>query len=167
MRFFGFTVAAASVFALAACGGGEKQATNDNAAADTASASASAAAPEGTATFAPITGTIHTVRMVGDEKGYYYDPAEITVKVGDGIKYVNVSGGPHNVAFDPASLPADVRAQLAANMPNTISELTSPMFITPNEEYTISFGNIKPGTYVAHCTPHLAMNMKQTIKVVE
>jgi plastocyanin len=50
-------------------------------------------------------------------------------------------------------------------MPNTETELMSPMLIQPNATYTISFGNIKPGTYEAHCTPHLAMGMKQTITV--
>jgi plastocyanin len=103
--------------------------------------------------------------MIGDDKGYRFDPASITIKAGDGIKYINVSGGPHNVAFDAATLPADVKDQLAANMPNTPTELSSPLLIQPNEAYTISFGNIKPGTYVAHCTPHLAMNMKGVITV--
>ena len=37
--------------------------------------------------------------------------------------------------------------------------------MNPNEEYTISFGGIKPGTYEFHCTPHLAMNMKGKVTV--
>lgn len=114
---------------------------------------------------APITGTTHEVKMIGDAQGYRFDPASITIKQGDGIKYVNVSGGPHNVALDPASLPADAKAQLEANMPNTISDLSSPMLVNPNDSYTISFGKVPPGTYTVHCTPHLAMNMKQTVTV--
>lgn len=163
MRYFGLTAAVAGMFVMTACGGEKKSADVESA--DTAAVATTEAAPTGTATFAPVTGTIHTVRMVGDDKGYYYDPADITVKVGDGIKFVNVSGGPHNVAFDVNEVPADARAQLAVNMPNAVSELSSPMFITPNEEWTMSFGNVKPGSYTAHCTPHLAMNMKMTIKV--
>jgi len=33
------------------------------------------------------------------------------------------------------------------------------------ESITVSFGNIKAGTYPFHCTPHLAMNMKGTVTV--
>jgi plastocyanin len=165
MRFLGFSVVAASVL-LSACGGGDKKAADSAAAPDSAaSASASVAPAAGAATAAPITGTTHEVKMIGDDKGYRYEPATLTIKAGDGIKYINVSGGPHNVAFDAATLPADVRPQLAANMPNTPTELSSPMMIQPNETYTVSFGNIKPGSYEVHCTPHLAMNMKQTVTV--
>jgi plastocyanin len=167
MRYLGISAVAAGMMLLGACGGGDKQGADTTsapvdtsaAATTTTTGSANAVAP------APITGTTHEVKMIGDDKGYRFDPASITIKAGDGIKYINVSGGPHNVAFDAATLPADVKDQLAANMPNTPTELSSPMLIQPNEAYTISFGNIKPGTYVAHCTPHLAMNMKQTITV--
>ena len=113
---------------------------------------------------APITGTTHEVKMVGDEKGYRFDPANITLKAGDGIKVVMVSGGPHNVAFDPATLPEDVKGQLAANMPNA-TDFSSPMFLNAGETYTISFAGIKPGTYPYNCTPHLAMGMKGEITV--
>lgn len=166
MRFLGLTFVA-SAFVLGACGGGENQAdtaaTAAPAAADTAAAPAAPAAAAGTA--APITGTTHEVKMVGDEKGYRYEPADITLKQGDGIKFVMVSGGPHNVAFDPAVIPADVKSQLSANMPNQQGELSSPLFMNAGESYTISFANIKPGAYPYHCTPHLAMNMKGTITV--
>jgi plastocyanin len=103
--------------------------------------------------------------MVGDDKGYRYEPANITVKAGDGIKFVMVSGGPHNVAFDPATVPAAAKAQLTANMPQQMSELSSPMMMNPNETYTISFGKMPAGKYEFHCTPHLAMGMKGTITV--
>ena len=103
--------------------------------------------------------------MVGDDKGYRFEPADIKIKAGDGIKFVMVSGGPHNIAFDPATIPADVKPQLSANMPDQQGELSSPLEVNPNATYTISFANIKPGTYPFNCTPHLAMGMKGTITV--
>ena len=115
---------------------------------------------------APIAGTTHEVKMVGDAKGYRFEPANITVKQGDGIKFLVVSGGPHNVAFDPATIPADVKAQLDANMgTDKMGELSSNMKMNPGESVTVSFGNIKPGAYPFHCTPHLALNMKGVITV--
>jgi plastocyanin len=169
MRFYGLTLAASAIV-LGACGGGDKNNAGDTAAVAAPSANASTPGATttpatGTAAAAPITGTTHTVNMVGDAQGYRYEPANITVKAGDGIKFVNVSGGPHNAAFAPEEIPADVKAQLSANMPNQMSDLTGPLLVNPNEAYTISFANVKPGTYNYHCTPHLAMNMKGVITV--
>jgi len=165
MRFLGFAVVTSAIV-LGACSGGENKA--DTAATATPAATDTAAAPAATTptgAMAPITGVTHEVKMVGDDKGYRFEPADITIKQGDGIKWVMVSGGPHNVAFDPATIPADVKAQLSANMPNQQGELSSPLFMNPDETYTISFANIKPGTYPYHCTPHLALGMKGTITV--
>ena len=154
-----------STIAFVACGGGET--TDDTAATttDTATAAGSAGTATGTASAAPITGTTHVVTMVGDAQGYRFEPANITVKQGDGIRFDMVSGGPHNVAFNPADIPADVKPQLSANMPNQMTELSSPMMMNAGENYTISFANIKPGAYNYHCTPHLAMNMRGVITV--
>ena len=168
MRFLGFVVVSSAI-ALGACGGGGDKTADTSATAaapaktDSATAAPAAAAPAGTA--APITGQTVEVKMVGDDKGYRFEPADIKVKAGDGIKFVMVSGGPHNVAFDPATIPADVKPQLSANMPDQQGELSSPLEVNPGQTYTISFGNIKPGTYPFHCTPHLAMGMKGTITV--
>src|SRR5688500_912556 len=165
MRFLGFAVVSSAIV-LGACGGGSDAAADSAAApTDTAAPAVTPPAPPPTGAMAPITGTTHEVKMVGDDKGYRFEPADITVKAGDGIKFLMVSGGPHNVAFDPATIPADVKPQLSANMPNQQGELSSPMFMNPNESYTISFANIKPGQYPYNCTPHLAMNMKGTITV--
>jgi plastocyanin len=147
------------VVLLGACGGSETPAT------DTATTTATPT-PTGAVTMAPITGTTHEVRMVLDGTTYKYEPANITVKPGDGIKFISVSGGPHNVAFDPAAIPADQKDQLWANMPGALDG-SSPMFTDPNQEWTLSLGNIKPGKYPFFCTPHLAMNMKGEITVQE
>lgn len=161
MRFIGSALVASAIV-LGACGGGEKAPATDAAA--PAAAPEAAAAAVGTA--APITGTTHEVKMYGDEKGYRFEPKDITVKAGDGIKFVFINGGPHNVAFNAADIPADVKPQLDANMgADKMAELSSKMLMNPNESVTISFANIKPGTYPFNCTPHLAMNMKGTVTV--
>lgn len=162
MRFIGIALATSTIL-LAACGGGDQTPAADSAAMP-APTTETPAPTTGTATAAPITGTTHEVRMVGDEKGYRFEPADITVKAGDGIKFLMVSGGPHNVAFDAATLPADARDQLLANMPNS-TDGSSPMMMNADESWTLSLGNVKPGSYPYNCTPHLAMGMKGTITV--
>jgi plastocyanin len=171
MRFYGFAVAVGAI-ALGACAGGEsKPADTTHVAVDTTAASTTITTGTGTTTsgagtMAPITGKTHEVKMLGDAKGYRFDPANITVKQGDGIKFVVVGGGPHNVAFDPATIPADVKGQLDANMgTDKMGELSSNMKMNPGESITVSFGNIKPGQYPYHCVPHLALNMKGVITV--
>jgi plastocyanin len=175
MRFNGLVVAV-GVVALGACAGGDNKPGDTTAVAvDTSSVGGTATttgstttpgAPAATGTMAPITGKTHEVKMIGDAKGYRFEPANVTVKQGDGIKFINVIGGPHNVAFDPATIPADVRPQLDANMgTDKMGELSSNMKMNPNEAITISFANIKPGQYPYHCVPHLAMNMKGVITV--
>jgi plastocyanin len=171
MRFYGLTLAL-SAAVLSACAGGDQSnadtvavATDTTAVAATP-APAPAGTPAATGTMAAITGTTHEVKMVGDAKGYRFEPANITVKSGDGIKFTVVSGGPHNVAFDPATVPADVKAQLDANIgAEKMGELSSAMKMNPGEAITISFANIKAGTYPYNCTPHLAMGMKGVITV--
>jgi plastocyanin len=176
MRFFGLALAASAVF-LGACAGGDKSNAADTVgvATDTSTTPA-ATAPASTApatapaavsgTMAAITGTTHEVKMVGDAKGYRFEPANITIKSGDGIKFMTVSGGPHNVAFDPATIPTDSKAQLDANMGmDKMGELSSALKTNPGESVTVSFGNIKPGKYPFHCTPHLALGMKGEITV--
>jgi plastocyanin len=171
MRFYGFAVAVGAI-ALGACAGGEsKPADTTHVAVDTTAASTTITTGTGTTTsgagtMAPITGKTHEVKMVGDAKGYRFEPANVTVKQGDGIKFVVVTGGPHNVAFDPATIPADVKGQLDANMgTDKMGELSSNMKMNPGESVTVSFGNIKPGQYPYHCVPHLALNMKGVITV--
>jgi len=173
MRFHGFAVAV-GVITLGACAGGEKKPADttyvavDTSTSSTSTASSTTTTPAGTTSgsVAPITGAIHEVKMVGDAKGYRFEPANFTVKAGDGAKFVVVSGGPHNVAFDPATIPADVKAQLDANMgTDKMGELSSAMKMNPGESVTVSFAKIKPGQYPYHCTPHLALGMKGVITV--
>jgi plastocyanin len=167
MRYFALAFVAS---ALVACGGDKKGADSAAAASTDSAATAAAPAPTtttaaGTATAAPATGTIHEVKMVGDDKGYRFEPANVTVKQGDGIKFVMTSGGPHNVAFEETGIPAAASAQLSANIENAAAPLTSQMMVNPNESVTISFANVPAGTYNYHCTPHLAMGMKGVITV--
>ena len=171
MWFYGFAVAV-GVISLGACAGGEKSPADtthvavDTSAATTTTTSSTTGGTTGAASAAPITGTTHTVNMVGDAKGYRFEPANVTVKQGDGIKFVVVSGGPHNVAFDPATIPADVKSQLDANMgSDKMGELSSALKTNNGESVTLSLGNIKPGQYPFHCTPHLALGMKGVITV--
>ena len=169
MRLWKLTAFVAA-FVAVACDAGKKTTTDSAATASTPTpTNATASAPPTDATgdaAAPITGQTVEVKMLQDSQGNFrFEPAEVTIKSGDGVKFVMVSGGPHNVAFDPAQIPPEAKTQLSANMQQQVSELSSPMMMNPNETYTISFGKMPQGQYGFHCTPHLAMGMKGTITV--
>lgn len=166
MRFYGLALAA-SAFVLAACSGGDSNTDTAAAGTDTAAAvtpAAGTATTSAAGTAAPITGTTHEVKMIGDDKGYRFEPAELKIKQGDGVKWVMVSMGPHNVSFDQAKVGA-AASQLSANMPNQMQPLMGPYLSNPNETYTVSFANVPAGTYDYVCTPHAAMNMVGKITV--
>jgi plastocyanin len=183
MRFYGIALLA-STAVLGACGG-EKAAT-DTAAANAAAASATTPAATtpaattpaattpapttgapaaGAVAAAPATGKTYDVKMTGDASGYKFEPANTTIKQGDAVKFIMVSGGPHNVTFQNVT-DAAAKAQLDANMQGAkMGELSSQMLMAPNEAYVVSFAKVPAGTYNFICTPHQAMNMKGAITV--
>ena len=158
MRFSKLAVAAC-VIALAACG------KKDDTTTTTTTTTPPPAPPA--AAGAPITGETKVVQMVGDANGgARFEPATVTLKPGDGIRFEVVSLPPHNVAFDPAVVPEPAKGVLKANMPSQdMGELSGKLLNNIGETYTLSFANVPPGTYEIICTPHVAMNMKMKVIV--
>jgi len=175
MRTLGRGVIVGVVLATA-CGGGTKNADTTAAPggpgqpAPAAGASASAGAPAGAAATGAAatqaaTGKTWEVKMLGDATGYRFDPANLTIKEGDAVKWTVVSGPPHNVSFYADSIPSGAQTQLNANMQNTMSPLTSPLFNNPGDSYTVSFKGVPKGAYKYFCTPHQALGMHAQLTV--
>lgn len=142
----------AAVLALGALACGEKKQEQ---------APASEAAPPPAA--AEPTGPVVEVKMTGGGNTFQFEPATITVPAGGTARFVNVSGGPHNVAFWPDSVPAGAADKLNAAMANRMDNLSGPFLINPNDHYDISFAGLPAGTYKGFCTPHVALKMKFTL----
>ena len=122
----------------------------------------SAAAPRAHADAPPAT---HVVRMVMEGESARFDPATVTIRPGDRVRFVVASGAPHNVAFDPARTPADMQRLLRAAMPDQMQPLSGKLLLADGESYTISFAGAKPGRYEFYCLPHVGMQMKGTLVV--
>ena len=151
-------VAALAVVAIA-CGGGE-QAGQQEAPAVAPGGGAPAAQPA-----AGATGQVHTVDMELRDGMYVYTPATLTIKVGDTVRWVNASGGPHNVAFYAAKIPAGAEDVLNNVMPNKMSPLQGPLLIEEMAVYEVVFLGAPTGTYGYFCLPHEALGMKATLTV--
>ncbi len=158
MRFTGLALVA-TFATLGACGGGGEQAASQSGAATPAASGSATAA----AAAMPATGKTVEIKMVGDEKGYRFEPANVTINVGDALKFTVVSGMPHNVAF--TNVPAAARAQLQANMPEAMGDLMGKMLLAAGDTYTVSFAGLVAGKYDFNCTPHIANNMVGTVTV--
>jgi plastocyanin len=136
----------------AACGGGDKAAetTSDTPQGPAATAPATSEA----ATAAPGQGTVHTVRMTTTQGGASgtFEPANLTVKKGDVIRYVAEGNAAHNVSF-----PADQNPG-KSNLPGV-----GP-YKTNGETYELQVA-MDAGTYNYQCDPHAPMGMKGTLTV--
>ena len=87
------------------------------------------------------------------------------VKPGTTVRFINVTGGPHNIAFYADSVPKGAAEALKKGMANAMGDLTGPFLTQPNEHYDVSFAGAPAGTYRGFCLPHVALGMHITIKV--
>ena len=139
---------------LAACGG-EKKASDQQAAPD------QTGAPEGAAPTAA--GATHDVNMVLEGSSYKYVPDQLTVGKNDLIRYHNKSGGPHNVAFWADSIPSGAASAIV--LPDPMAPLSSKLVVAPDEVIEVKLNNAPTGEYKYYCTPHLALGMKAKLTV--
>jgi plastocyanin len=95
---------------------------------------------------APASGNVIEVRMVTDDKGNYFEPAEVTAKPGDVVRFTLVSGV-HNVSFagDPHAA--------AAGLPGP-----SQILQLPGQSHDVPV-SMAAGGYTFQCDPHAALGM--------
>ncbi|MEW5917959.1 MAG: plastocyanin/azurin family copper-binding protein [Gemmatimonadota bacterium] len=86
---------------------------------------------------------------------FVFEPANVVVRSGDVVRFVQTAAMPHNVEF--REVPAS--ASLA-------EAKTGPYLTTPNQTYDVTIDQrFTKGTYNFVCVPHEAMGMKGTITV--
>jgi plastocyanin len=155
--------AAFAALALA-CGGGDHQSAESGVPQTAAPGARSAAAAP-----AAATGTVHDVDMLVTPDGQYvFRPADLTIQAGDAVRWKNVSGFPHNVAFYENRIPEGAKVVLEAVYnadPGKLGPLSGRLLLQANEVYEVSFAGAPAGTYAYFCTPHEALGMKGTITV--
>ncbi|HST62731.1 MAG TPA: plastocyanin/azurin family copper-binding protein [Longimicrobium sp.] len=114
---------------------------------------------------APAAATVHEVKMYMEGANARFEPANVTIRRGDQVKFITVNGGPHNVWFDPARVPDAAEAALSAGMPNQMAPLAGPFVNEAGASYTVSFAGVPAGRYEVLCMPHTGLNMKGVITV--
>ena len=104
------------------------------------------------------------VKMITQDGKQLFEPKDITIQVGDTIKWLAVSGS-HNVGFWPDSVPKGAPELLRKAMPETISDLLGPRKPTKGDSYVIAFTGMPKGVYKYYCKPHLQKMMVGTVTI--
>ena len=126
------------VCTIAACGGGEKKATDGGTAVPGATPAS--------------TGVVHEIIATTDDKGSYFTPNKIEAKPGDVLRF-KLAVGEHNVNFLPDSNPG--KSGLPA--PSAYLQLPGQTIDIP-----LTFGT---GKFYFQCDPHAALGMKGWVEV--
>lgn len=102
---------------------------------------------------APAAAETVTVKMGADSGQLQFEPANVTIKAGDTVKWVNNKLAPHNVVFDSTKAPADVATKMSHKS----------LLFAPGESFESTFK--EPGVYSYYCEPHRGAGMAGTITV--
>src|SRR5437899_9043423 len=163
MRFTLFTTLAA--FAIVACGGDKKSAASQAEAATPTPAAVPAAVPAAAPAAEPA-GAVVEVKMTGNGTSVAaFEPNKLSIKAGTTVRFINVSGGPHHIAFYADSIPKGGAAVVKKWMPNAMGDLMGSFLTQPNEKYDVSFTGAPAGVYKGYCLPHVALGMHIAITV--
>jgi plastocyanin len=103
----------------------------------------------------PAAPVVHEIRMTSR-----FLPAVTTANPGDTLRFINQSGGPHNIQFFADSIPEEARTLLAAAMPGEkLDQLSSPLLVLDQATYDIAVPALPPGRYPFVCLPHAGSRM--------
>ncbi len=95
----------------------------------------------------------YTVKLGADNGMLAFQPATVTIKPGDTVKWVNNKLPPHNVMFDEKKVPADAVAM--------VGELShAKLLMSPGQDVETTFPeSTPPGEYTYYCSPHRGAGM--------
>lgn len=100
----------------------------------------------------------YEIKMGSDAGQLVFEPANLVVKPGDTVTWVNNKMAPHNVIFDERIIPGDkaLADQISHN------QLT----FAPGESYSTTFtAHMPTGEYKYYCAPHRGAGMAGQIKL--
>ncbi|SRR5579883_2572106 len=102
---------------------------------------------------APAAAETYTVKMGADNGLLVFQPANLTVKPGDTVKWVINKVPPHNIIFDDKAIPGNDKA-LAKSLSHPQLEMT------PGQGYELTIPKDLPaGDYSYFCAPHRGAGM--------
>ena len=110
---------------------------------------------------------VHEIRLDADpgKEVYRFSPARVTARRGDVLLFKAVTGMPHSIVFEAATLSGPAHEALNGAMTRRSGDLSSPL-LTPGEaEYRVIVPALPPGRYEFFCLPHRAYDMRGMLQV--
>lgn len=101
----------------------------------------------------PASAETYTVKMGTDSGMLQFEPATLTIKSGDTVKWVNNKLSPHNVVFDSSKMDDAVATKMSHKS----------LAFSPGESFQSTFS--EPGEYSYYCEPHRGAGMVGKIVV--
>ncbi len=120
---------------------------------------------EGGAPTTSMTGNVVEIKMITDPNDptkNYFEPAEITIKAGTMVHFINVTGLHNAVAYED-KIPAGATPFGKKEEVITAAYTAGAECTVANGCYAVEF--TVPGTYEYRCVPHEAIGMKGKITV--
>jgi plastocyanin len=114
------------------------------------------------------TGIVHEVQMVGSMQGEFrFEPADIRIKAGDTVRWINGSGLPHNVAFYADRIPQGAMAMIEAVMPaeGKLGPMVGRIVSELGDAFEMDFVNAPLGVYNYFCVVQESEGMVGTLIV--
>lgn len=99
-------------------------------------------------------GTVHLVRVGQEGVRYRFAPAELTIRQGDILRFVQTGRQPETIVWDaaPGAVPGLEQAQ-------------SPVLVDPGDVWEVNFGEVPPGRYGFYSLPHRSFGMEGAVIV--
>lgn len=91
------------------------------------------------------------IKMGADSGMLAFEPAKVSIKAGDTVKWVNNKLPPHNVVFD------------STKVKNAEKLSHKALLFSPGESFEVTFD--EAGEYPYYCEPHRGAGMVGTITV--
>lgn len=104
--------------------------------------------------FAPTASAeTYTIKLGSDKGTLAFEPAKISIKPGDTVKWENNKLPPHNIVFDDAKNPAK-----SADLAKALSH--KQLMMNPGQALETTFPADAPaGEYTFYCEPHRGAGM--------
>lgn len=107
-------------------------------------------------------GAVHLVRLVASGDRYAFEPAEVRIRPGDVVRFVQTSRQPESVAFDAGLTPPGGVAVLRRE-----DARAGPLLARPGAVWNVSFEGAPPGVYPFVSLPHGEFGMRGRVVVTD
>lgn len=112
---------------------------------------------------------VHEIRLEAnaEKEVYRFSPGRVSARPGDVLVFKTVSGTPHSIVFEGATLSGPAREALNGSMGRRSADLSSPLLSPNGSEYRIVVPALPAGRYEFFCLPHRAYDMRGVLQVTK